>query len=435
MPSEISRDAGAATSFRDIAAAWFPLALSFEFMVMEGPVLQGAMGRLPSPEVNLAAWGLTMGLAMLVESPVIMLLATSIALVRDQQAFRSLFGFMLRVGAVCTALAALLVFSPLLQLVGGQLMGQPANLVEASRPALIIMIPFTAAVGWRRFHQGILIRHEHGRMVTMGTVLRILGIAAVAFLLARRGTLPGVEVAAWGLMCGLFIEATVTTMFTLPIVRQRLPEHTADTAPLTQGEILKFHAPLAATTLMTLIAQPLTAAVLAHLPQPTSTLAAWPVVFMILLILRGFGITVQEATVARVKRDPESTQPLYSFALIVGILTTGMAVLLALTPLLDLYLGSVLRLPPALWSFAREGVLWGALLPVLTALGSWARGVLVAQNQTPAVYRAMLVSLAIQGLTLWFGALFHLHGMITASLSFTTAALGEYLYLRQAIQR
>ena len=54
------------------------------------------------------------------------------------------------------------------------------------------------------------------------------------------------------------------------------------------------------------MAQPMTGAALAYLPQAERTLAAWPVVFMILLILRGLGLTVQEATVAQVKNHPEN---------------------------------------------------------------------------------------------------------------------------------
>src|SRR5437588_12875847 len=79
----------------DIARLWFPLALSFELMMLEGPAVQAAIGRLPDPALNLAAWGLTMSLSLLVESPVIMLLATAIALVRDRCSYLALRRFML----------------------------------------------------------------------------------------------------------------------------------------------------------------------------------------------------------------------------------------------------------------------------------------------------------------------------------------------------
>src|SRR5258706_7368113 len=70
---------------RQIFNLWLPLAVSFELMMLEGPAVQGAMGRLPSASLNLAAWGLTMSLSLLVERPIIMLLATAIARVKDSE--------------------------------------------------------------------------------------------------------------------------------------------------------------------------------------------------------------------------------------------------------------------------------------------------------------------------------------------------------------
>ena len=90
---------------RTIFALWLPLAVSFELMMLEGPTVQGAMGRLPAPELHLAAWGLTISLSLLIESPVIMLLATAIALVQDADSYHALRRFML-------TLAEVVPFSP-----------------------------------------------------------------------------------------------------------------------------------------------------------------------------------------------------------------------------------------------------------------------------------------------------------------------------------
>lgn len=420
---------------REIVAAWIPLALSFELMVAEGPVLQGAIGRLPDSELHLAAWGLTMALAMLVESPVVMLLATSIALVRNASSYRALRQFMLTVNCICTFLAALMAFTPLLDIVAGQIMGQPQELVIECRPALQIMLLFTAAVGWRRFYQGILIRHGKGRVVTLGTLLRISGTLLAAALLAMWRILPGVQVAAYSIMIGLFIEAGMTTLFCAPIIRDVVMNQPEPERPLRQRDILRFHAPLAATTLLSLLLQPIMGAALAKLPYPEAPLAAWPVVFMILLILRGFGFTLQEVTVARVKEDTNSQKPLLHFALHVGWITSAAAILIGLTPLLDFYMGSILQLPPHLWDYARTGVLWGALTPILSAFSAWGRGALMAHNKTSVVYRAMLVSMVVLGLSLGTTLLLRLPGMVSASIAFTLSLAAEciYLYLNRTL--
>src|SRR3989442_12842685 len=152
-------------SLRAVLKLWLPLAVSFELMMLEGPAVQAAIGRLPAPELNLAAWGLTMGLSLLVESPIIMLLTTATALVRDAQSFIALRRFMMFLIAGCNLITALVAFTPLFRLVAGGLMKQPEEIVRAAQPAMQLMLFWTAAIGWGRFHQGVLVGHRQTRAV------------------------------------------------------------------------------------------------------------------------------------------------------------------------------------------------------------------------------------------------------------------------------
>ena len=149
---------------------------------------------------------------------------------------------------------------------------------------------------------------------------------------------------------------------------------------------------------------------------------------MLLLVLRGPGLALQEITISQSRR-PEARSALRRFTTLVGLVSTGAALLLALTPLLDRYMGAVLHLPPELRAFVRIGVVLGSPLPLLTALGSWARGVLVAAGRTPAVYRGMGLNLATHGAVLLTGIGLGLPGIAVASTAFLLSAGIEYLYL------
>jgi hypothetical protein len=414
---------------------WLPLAISFELMMLEGPSVQGAIGRLAAPTLNLAAWGLAFSLALLVESPVIMLLATAIALVRDEDSYKALRRFVLTLMAACTLLTAVVAFTPLFDLIAGHIMGQPAPIVAAARPALQIMLFWTAAIAWRRFYQGVLVRAGQTRLVSLGTAVRLTVTLAVAGGLLRWGHRPGVEVGAITLMAAVILEAVAVTFFALPVARRHLlNHHSPEAVPLTQAAILRFHMPLAATTLLTLLAPPLTAAALARLAMRHETLAAWPVASMLLLVLRGPGLALQEIAISQSRR-PEARSALRRFTTMVGLVSTAVALLLALTPLLDRYMGAALHLPLELRAFVRVGVVLGSPLPLLTALGSWARGVLVAAGRTQAVYRGMGVNLVTHVAVLLAGIALRLPGMAVASVAFLLSAGIEYLYLvRLAVQ-
>ena len=71
-------------STREIFSTWWPLAFSWLLMGTELPAISAIMARLPDPEVNLAAYGgIVFPLALIIEAPIIMLLATSTALSKD----------------------------------------------------------------------------------------------------------------------------------------------------------------------------------------------------------------------------------------------------------------------------------------------------------------------------------------------------------------
>lgn len=401
--------------------------------MMEGPALQAAVGRLADAQLNLAAWGLTISLSLLVESPVIMLLGTSIALCRSRQAYDALRRYMLVLCLGCTVLAAALAFTPLYGLVTRAIMGQPENISLAARPALGIMLLWTAAIGYRRFLQGILVRAAQTVRVSWGTAVRLSSLLVAAVLLVRVRLVPGVQVAAIAIMVGVISEAIATRLFASDAVRAIAPA-AEGTAPLTQRDILRFHAPLAATTLLTLLAPPLTSLALARLPNAERTLAAWPVAFSVMLVIRGGALALQEIAVA-CGHDPGARAPLARFTWIVGLVSSVAAVVLAFTPVLDLYIKTALRVPENLHADVGRAIGLSSLMPLLTAWSSWIRGLLMADGATPAVYAGMGVALATQVVLLIISVLLGLDGIDTAAGALTGAAIAECVYLRARLRR
>ena len=399
--------------------------------MLEGPSVQSAIARLGDPETNLAAFGLVLSLSLIIESPVIMLISTSIALARDTQSYRALRSFVVMLIGGLTVLTALVAWTPLFDLIVSGLLGIPDTIGAAARPGLRIMLLWTAAIGWRRFYQGILVRYGLTQRVSYGTAIRLGSAILTAFVLVRWGRVSGVQVGAYALMVGVLSEALATYLFALPLVRRVFAAASETTTlPLTWPAILRFHVPLAATSLLTLLVQPLTAAALARLALPTLTLAAWPVVFTTLLVLRGWGMALQETTIAQAS-DQRSLLPLRDFTLMVAVTTSLVATVIAWTPMLNWYLGQVIGLNPNLHSLVRYGLQIGCLLPALTALTSWLRGLLVAAKTTQAIYQGMALNLLVNGLALIVGVWLQLPGIMVAAVALLLAISVEYLYLQR----
>ncbi|GAC1637742.1 MAG: hypothetical protein NVS4B8_02840 [Herpetosiphon sp.] len=409
---------------------WLPLALSFTLMNLEGPSVQASIAHLTDPERNLAAFGLVLSISLIIESPVIMLLSTAIALTTDTHSYQLLRRFVIMLIFTLTLLTALVAWTPVYDLIVTGILGIPSDITDVALPAFRIMLFWTAAIGWRRFYQGLLIRQGQTSRVSFSTGIRLFSTIVTAVLLVMWNRLSGAQVGACALMAGVLSEALAVHLFAMSMVRQTYTLQTRPSQhPLTTGGILRFHLPLATTSLLTLVVQPITAAALARMVLPQLTLAVWPVVFSTLMVLRGWGMALQETSVAQATQ-PDAQKPLRDFTWIVAGVTTLAIVVLGYTPLIKLYLRDVIGLDASLWSNVQLGVQIGVLLPALTSLISWLRGVLVAVRRTSTIYQGMAVNLLVNATILVGGASLHLPGIPVASTGLVLSIGAEYLFLR-----
>src|SRR5690606_33475744 len=152
---------------------------------------------------NLAAHGVSYAFALLVEAPVIMLMSASTALVEDATSFRRLRSFMYALNGGATALLGLVLLPPVFDALMRDLIGLPDDVARLARGALLLLLPWPAAIGYRRFYQGMLIRAGRTRTVAIGTVLRLAAMATTSLALYAFAALPGALVAAAALSAGV----------------------------------------------------------------------------------------------------------------------------------------------------------------------------------------------------------------------------------------
>ncbi len=431
---------------RHIFSFWLPLAASWLLMALEGPAVQAAIARLPDPETSLAAFGIVLSLSITIEAPIIMLLATSTALSRDRAAYLVLRRFMVWLNLLLTVVAAVVAFTPVYDWIVPGALGVPEHIAAAARPGMGIMTFWSAAIGWRRFYQGILIRFGQTRRVSYGTVMRLLSSGGTAALLALWGALPGVWVGSCALMAGVLAEAVFVTWLVRPTLARHLSTPpcrglagpgappSPHTRPLTTRRVLGFHTPLAATSLLTLLSQPLISAGLARAAFPEQSLAAWPVASSVVFLARSFGMAVQEVIIA-LTDGPETLGPVRRFSFNIAMGAVLALALIAFTPLADLYLLEVAGVSPELAGFVVPGLQAALLIPGLTALQSWLRALLMKGEATSSIYQAMGINLTVTAGTLALGVALGAPGVQVAAVALTLAMLVELALLRRRARR
>src|SRR5439155_22157250 len=142
---------------------------------------------------------------------------------------------------------------------------------------------------YRRTQQGVLIRFDHSRAVTWGTMVRLGTLGAVLALGAWIGRVPGIVVGTSAVACGVIAEAVFAGVAVRPVCRGPLAAAPASVPPLTMRAFVRFYTPLALTPLLNFISLPLAAAAMSRMPNALESLAVWPVLSGSTFTLRSIG--------------------------------------------------------------------------------------------------------------------------------------------------
>jgi len=399
-------------------------------MTSEGPIISAVINRLPNEVIMLAAQGIVVSLSVTIESPIINLLATSTALTKDRSSYLLLRKFTFHWMILLTLITALIGFTPLFDLVVIKVMGIPDAVAYWVRIGLRIMLFWSAAIAWRRFLQGVMIHFGQTRKVAWGTVVRLIASAGTVVVLAYLTDESGVVIGATALMVGVIAEALYATVTVRPLIREHLSSDSQgeDAESLTYNELFWFHLPLAATSLLILLVQPMVSISLSRSPNPTLALAAWSVVFQFMLVMRSPAFALPEVVIALT--DGKRTFPsLRRFTLSLVGANSLIMFALALTPLIYVYLYGIQDTTEEVAAIARAGIILFIPLPALAIMISWLRGLLIDARETRIVNGGMVVNLIVSAAILAIGVRSQWPGINAAALALSLAATFELAFL------
>jgi hypothetical protein len=415
---------------------WLPLAASWLLMAAELPLVVAAVSRLPETKTQLAALGgIVYPISLVIEAPIVMVLTASTALARDRASHAWLSRVVYTAGAALTLLHLLIAATPLYDVVARDVLGAEPTSIAPARLGLLLMTPWTLAIAYRRYQQGLLIRFERSRAIGAGTALRLLANGAVLALGLAYGGWAGATVGGAAIASGVIAEALFAAWMVRPVRRERLPERDPLAPPLALGSFLRFYVPLAITPFLAMALQPLGAAAINRMPEALTSIAAWPAVYGFVFLLRSFGFAFQEVTV-RLLDEAGGRAVLRAFALRLSLLTSAALLLLWATPLAGLWFRVVSGLPAELADASCRALVLAVPLPGCAVWINYYQGVLVQARRTRPVTAAVVVYVAVCGLGLALGvAVQAWRGLDAVLAAFTVAGMSQTEYLRRCAAR
>ncbi|MEE2637167.1 MAG: hypothetical protein VYE68_08060 [Acidobacteriota bacterium] len=386
-------------SYRRIATFWLPLASTWVMMAVEGPYLAAIIARLESPTENLAAFGVAFAFAIIIEAPVIMLMAASTALVKNASSYRALRRFTYGLSVALTVIQLLAVLPSVFSWVASAI-GLPTDVARLAHHGLIIMLPWPIAIGYRRFRQGLLIRHNLTRRVAYGTALRLGSMTITALVAARIPGAEGVHVGTTALAVGVIVEALASRVMTRHIVTQfRIDQYRSSAegseTPLTIPSIGWFYLPLAMTSVLAMAVQPTVTFFMGQSRFPLESLAVLPVIHGLTFVFRALGLSYQEVGIVLFGNQWQHYRRIRNFGIMLAVGAAGSLALIVFTPLSTVWFEDISGLSPELAAFAVTPARVLALLPAGSVWICFQRSVLMHARQTAPITWAGMLELGV----------------------------------------
>jgi Na+-driven multidrug efflux pump len=351
-------------------------------MAFEGPFIASVIARLAEPKNNLAAYWVTYAIALIVEGPVIMMLSASTALVKSYASFIKLRNFTFVLNGILTVIMLVILIPPVFDLISLSTLNLSGEVADLTYYALIILLPWPGAIGYRRFYQGILIRNNSTRKVAYGTVIRLFSMTVTALLLFHF-KVYGAWVGAAALSVAVTMEAIASRIMvhsTLKKIKSSIPDHNQE--DLSYREISKFYYPLALTSMIGLAVHPLVTFFLGQSRFALESLAVMPVIHSLIFIFRSMGLSYLEVAITFLGDKFENYGQVRKFAVILAIFVFICICLIAFTPFSDFWFKIVSGLSNELADFSLMPTRLLVIMPVLTVVLAMQRAILVNGKRT-----------------------------------------------------
>lgn len=390
-------------SLKGVFRCWWPLAVSWLLMAFEIPIVLFVLGKMPDSQTSIAAFGgVALPLGFIIESPILMLLSASTTLSRDRASYEKLHSFMHSLGFLLTLFHIVVTFTPLFYVLVRDILAVPEEVIEPTRHSLMFMTPWTWAIAYRRLNQGLLIRFGQSGAVGTGTAVRFIGLlfvlgAGYLFADVSPSSVAGLAVSTAVIMEALFVKTRAD-----PIINTTIRTAPAANPALNTKYLVRFYVPLALTTILGMLTQPIGSASLSRMSDSFASLAVWPVLGGLIFIFRSTALAMVDVSVAKL-HDPEDGPALFPFCLYLIAAATGLLLLIEITPMAQWWFKYGASFPPELTAYGENALFLTIPLPALTVLQCWYQGNLLAVHKTGPITEAIAIFLGVVGVLLVVG--------------------------------
>ena len=405
---------------------WLPLAIMWVVMALEQPMVTSAISRLPDAVNQLAAFGFSFAIALLIEGPVIQMLSAGTATTNSVASYKKLLNIQRFIAIVTTSIHIILSITPVFRFMAVKVMNLPEELVTPAHHAFVVLIPWAATIGYRRLWQGVMIKHGRSNYVPIVMYIRIALAAVVLGLGILFKPFGGALLGGITLSLGVISGMVSAYIFAKPCL-DALPK-TADD-DISRKQMIAFYIPLAITSIINLGVRPLLNIGIVRGTFPVESLALWPVVLAYIFLYTSIAQSLQEIIIAEYSK--KNLKVIKSFVNTVAIIIVSAYILIyAIKPLWQLWFVKISNAPTELLGYLPAALAIFIFMPFISAKISWFRAILVAERETTSLTYAVFVNIGTLMSVIYILPFFvEIPGVYLASIAYLSSYLFESLFL------
>lgn len=316
---------------------WLPLAAMWILMSIEGPVVQAAAARAPETKLNLAAYGYAFFSLLILEAPVFMFLSASNALVKGPQSYERFRNYSYLISFCLSAACLLVAVSGAFYSISHSFVGLEEPLARLAEKCLLVLAVCPLMVGYRRFHQGILVKAQQSSWIAWGGFFRIAVAGVTAFSLLAYSTIPGGVIVCSSLSIAITVEAYFIRWRSQRVISELYNNPRAGDHHLSLAEMNRFYLPLAVASVVNIGVQPVLTFFLAQGVDAKFALASWPVLMSFQFLFFTPALAYQDIIIAHKHEDEGNGRVLKTLGFVLVALFAAGGALFMFTPAFQLW--------------------------------------------------------------------------------------------------
>ncbi|MCH9670860.1 MAG: hypothetical protein K0U93_05365 [Gammaproteobacteria bacterium] len=205
-------------TLREAYRFFLPLMLMAELMMISHSIIAAFLARMDNPEPILAAYSISFYAHATLGSPIWATQIVAVSFIRDRASLLRLFNFNLYLAGALLVLWVAIGLTPVGDWFFGTLFGASPEVVEVAKRCFMITYLIVVFVIFRSLAYALFMINRKTLLVTLGTFVRLGGLAIVIWLLS--GRFEGAIIGAIALVACIGIESVYGLIVAIPFIRK-----------------------------------------------------------------------------------------------------------------------------------------------------------------------------------------------------------------------